>query len=132
MQDVLNRKSVALPASSAAATTAAIDLEGGGGSHLAGKGYLVVRIPATPVLADTKTITVSLTECDTLGGSYTAITGYGTMVVTGATATPGGAATVFKLAVHPHVKRYVKATFTIPATSGDNTAVAATVGIEIP
>ncbi len=131
MQDVLNRKSVALPASSAAATTAAIDLEGGG-AHIAGKGWLVVRIPATPALADTKTITVSLTDCATLGGSYTAITGYGAMVVTGATATPGGAATEFKLAIHPHVKRFVKATFTIPATSGDNTAVAATVGVEIP
>lgn len=130
MRDVLMTKTVALPAAAATATTAALDLEGSGGAHLAGKAYFELEVPATASLVSTKKITVALTECATLGGSYTAAVGYGNTVITGGGS--GGAATKFKLAIHPGTLRYVKGTFSVESGGGDNTAVTATFAVVIP
>lgn len=122
MRDILQTKTVALPSGLATTTTAALDLEG---AQMSGKLFLVADVPATPTLANTKTLTVAITECDTLAGSYTAATGYGNMVITGP-ASGGGVATIFTLAIHPSTKRYVKATFTGQSAGGDLSAVTAT------
>lgn len=131
MRDVLLTKTVALPNAAATTTTAALYLEGGGGAHLAGKAYIGIEVPATPTLANTKTITVAITECATLGGSYTPAVGYGNMVITGP-ASGGGVATKYKLAIHPGTLPYIKATFTGVASGGDTSGVTATFAVVIP
>lgn len=130
MQDVLLKATTALPNGAATTTSASLDLQVGG-SFIAGKASLVVRVPATPTLANTKTLTVAITDCATEGGSYTAVTGYGTMVITGP-ASGGGVATVFRLAPLENLRRYVKVTYTGVASGGDLSAVSAVAGLEIP
>lgn len=124
MQDIKVKTTVAFPSGAATTTSAALDLQGGG-AHVSGQLYLEIIAPATPALADTKTHTFALTECATSGGSYTAVVGYGNMVTTGASSA-GAAAVTYRLAIHPHVKRYVKLTITGITSGGDSSAVSAT------
>lgn len=130
MQDVLLKATTTLPNGAATTTSTALDLHTGG-SFLAGKASLVIRVPATPTLANTKTLVVAVTHSDTSGGSYTAAPGYGTMVITGPSS-GGGVATVFPLAIHEGLKRYVKITYTGESSGGDLSAVSAVAGLEIP
>jgi hypothetical protein len=131
MQDVLLKATTALPNGNATTTSTALDLQAQGGAYIAGKASLWIRVPATPTLANTKTLTVAITDCATSGGSYTAVTGYGRMVITGP-ASGGGPATNFELALHPGLKQFVKVTYTGESSGGDLSAVSAVAAIEIP
>lgn len=120
----------AYPAAGAAASSAALDLGTGGGSGLQG-GVFAFDHPALAALADTKTVTTDLMHCDTAGGTYAVVEGYGNMVLTGAGGA-GVAAKVFRMPIADHVKRFVKMRVTLVASSGDVTASSFTFAIERP
>ena len=123
MQDVKTKTTVAFPSGAATTTSAAVDIQGGG-SHIASRLFFEIQAPATPSLANGSTHTFALTDSATLGGTYTAVEGYGNMVNTGGAS--GGAIKNFRLCVHPHVKRFVKLTITGITSGGDSSAISCT------
>ncbi len=127
--DSTSYRTVALPAAAASAATGYLDLGPGGGRNME-QGILSIALPATPSLANTKSITVTVQECATSGGSYTTVPGYGNLSVTGAGGV-GAAAKTWSLRVHDHVLQFVKVSFAVEASGGDNTAVSATVALEM-
>lgn len=116
------RVSTALPAAAATATpSTALNLGPAGGRNQ-DKLKLQIYVPATPNLANTKTITFKVYDCDTSGGSYTEVEGYGNMIQTGAGGV-GDSADEWILRIHDHVRQYVKVKATVETSGGDNTAV---------
>lgn len=130
MQDVLLKVATALPSGAATTTSTALDLQSGG-KYTAGKASLVFNVPATPTLANTKTLTCAILHCDTVGGSYVAPDGMGPIVITGP-ASGGGVATRYPYPLPENLKRFVKATYTGVASGGDLSAVSATLALEYP
>lgn len=122
-------RTVALPAAGASAVTGALDLGPGGGRNME-QAILTLALPATPSLANTKSVTVTVTECATVGGSYTTVPGYGNMSVTGAGGA-GAAAETWSLRLHDHVLQYVKISVAVEASGGDNTGVTFTASLDI-
>ncbi len=121
-------KSVALNNGAGNVSTSYIDLGPGGGAHIPA-GRFLFRLPLQAALADAGTVTVALMECATSGGTYTAVPGYGTMVVTGAGGA-GAAAADFKMPIAAHVLQYVKAKFT-QVGAGNNSVVSANFAVEL-
>jgi uncharacterized SAM-dependent methyltransferase len=122
-------KTVALPAAGASASTAPLDF----GTALPGpqgKGFdLVVEVPALPSLANTKTATTILQDSAN-GTDYATIPGTGSLVQTGAGGV-GAAAASLRLHLPPRTRRYVRATITVEADGGNNTARTLTMAVEI-
>jgi hypothetical protein len=115
-QAASQRVSLALPAAAANATSNALNLTPQGGRGQ-GSLKLQVSVPAQATLADTKNITFDILDCDTEGGAYTPVEGYGNIKVTGAAAA-GAAAKSFLLRLHDHVRQFVKLKATTDAASG--------------
>jgi hypothetical protein len=122
-------KTVAYPAAAANVSTAALDLGPTGGAGLTG-GQFVFRNPALAALVDAKTVTITLTDCDTLGGTYSAVEGYGNMVLTGAGGA-GAAAKDFRMPIARHVRQFVKANVAVLTGGGTLTASTFTFAIEL-
>ena len=120
MKDTDLIASVALPAANASASTAALDL---GVTYADQLGIVTAELtlPALANLVDDKTVTVSVTDCATSGGSYAAVAGIGNLVVTGAGGN-GSDATTWTLYLPPHTKRYIKAKADVLVGGGNNTA----------
>lgn len=120
--DSNQRVSTALPAAGSTATpSTALDLGVAGGRNQTLL-KLQISVPATANLADTKTITFKVYDCDTSDGTYTEVEGYGNMIQTGAGGV-GDSADEWILRIHDHVRRYVKVKATVEASGGNNTAV---------
>lgn len=128
MKDASLIKTVALPAAAASASTAAIDL-GVPNADQIGVVKVTITLPALPALVDDKTVTVSLTDCATSGGSYTAIPGVGNLVVTGAGGA-GAAAKTWVLYLPPHTKQFLKGKADVLTGGGDNTAKSLTIEVQ--
>jgi len=75
-------KTTTLPAAAATTTSAAIDLSTTSGGLGLTNQRLHIRIPTIPV-ANTKKLTFAVLGSTTLGGSYTAVQGYGNLDLTG-------------------------------------------------
>jgi hypothetical protein len=120
-------KSVALPAAGASASTAAIHF---GTSDLGSACKIKLSLEALPSLVNTKKATVTLTECDTEGGSYTTLETVGNMAVTGPSS-GGSAAKEWELYLPPVHKAYIKAAVAVESAGGDNTAKTLTMAVRI-
>jgi len=87
---------------------------------------LQVTVPATPNLADTKSITFTFQDSADNSTFAAAPTGGVIGTVTGAGGA-GAAATTFKFRIPNNVRRYVNVNAAVAASGGTNTAVSFTV-----
>lgn len=111
----------ALPAAAAANFSDSIDLQVPNvGANLDNMEF-VVSIPATPSLANTKTVTLTLKDSadDT---TFAAIPGVNTLVVTGAGGVGAAAASV-SVKLPPAARRYIRLDAAVEADGGSNIAV---------
>lgn len=131
MKDVLLYKTKALPAAAATATSDTIDLGPQGGAHRGREMQILIEVPATPSLVDTKLITLGITDSAD-DNSFTAVPGYGGMTIAGVATSQGGPATTFKLKIHDHVRRYLRFTAAVESGGGSNIAVSVTYSIVYP
>jgi hypothetical protein len=129
LSDELMKRVKALPAANATAVTDVLDLNAPnvtGGTQM--QIQVRISVPALPNLADTKTFTVTMTDCDTSGGSYTAVANVPVLTMTGVS-TSGAAAKTLNYMLPPGVRQFVKWAGAVQAAGGDNTAVSFTVQI---
>lgn len=117
-------KTTALPAQTATANGASIDLGVTTAAALSEAVQLEISIPATPSLANSQTITATFQDSAD-NSSFAAITGLSTLVATGAGGV-GSAAVSRKVPLPNATRRYVRASYAASATAGDNTAVSGT------
>lgn len=118
MKERTTIKSVALPAAGASASTGAINV---GTSDLGDRLIFGVELEALPNLANTKKASAILEHADTEGGSYSTLETVGNMSVTGPSS-GGSAAKIWELYLPPVHKAWVRATFSVEGSGGDNTA----------
>jgi hypothetical protein len=118
-------KSKALPAAAASASTNSIDL----GQLTQEETYfeVLLTVPATPALVDTKTITFTF-EDSANDSSFAAITGLSTLVTTGAGGA-GAAATSRRVRLPATARRYIRATAAVETGGGSNIAVSFTLAL---
>jgi hypothetical protein len=119
-------KSKALPAAAATSYTDGIDLGqetlGPDGDRMEAE----IAIPATPNLAATKTITARLQDSAD-NETFEDIAALGALTVTGGAA--GGAASSQAFRLPRTTRRYIRASFTVAADGGTNTAVSGTLSL---
>ncbi len=123
MKDINNLVTKALPAAGASASTDPIDLGALtlGPAAIGGLEYHV-KIPALPSLVDAKNVVVEIEDCDTVGGAYASVPGTGNFGVVGAGG-DGSDAVEFRAYLPPGTRQFIRATATVDAAGGDNTAV---------
>ena len=85
---------------------------------------VVVSIPATPSLADTKNITLTLQDSAD-NSTFAAIAAEATLVVTGAGGA-GAAAASRRVKFPPTTRRYVRLSAAVDSAGGSNIAVSTT------
>lgn len=119
--DALSRKSLALPAAGATANTASLDLGSAPGPVPALQVEILVALLTALVATKKITLTLQHSSDNGAGDAFADVPGTGTMVVTGITGN-GAPASLFRLYLPCDVKRYVRATATVEAGGGDNTA----------
>lgn len=127
VQDALLSRSKALPAAGASASTDGIDLEAQSGKQdFLAPVEFEVAVPATPSLVEAKTIIIDIvTDNDVAFGSPKTIID-NIITVTGQAAAAGGLAASEWFRLPTSVERYLRATATVLAAGGDNTAVSFT------
>ncbi len=122
-QDASLTVATALPAAGATAHSNAIDLHEKYGYALEDIEYLL-SIPATPNLADTKNITITV-EDSADGVNFAAVPALATFVVTGAGGV-GAAAASRRFRLPSDARRYLRVSAVVDAAGGGNTAVSFT------
>ncbi len=117
------RKTVtkALPAAGASHNTPTIDMEQVVGGILENVAF-EIAIPATPNLAESKKITVTVQDSAN-DSSYAATDPVIMTTVTGAAAAAGGAAKTVRFRLPPAARRYIQLNLAVEANGGDNTGV---------
>lgn len=126
IQDAALQAVIALPAAGATAVTEGIDLGQTIGGEIEGLN-VVVEIPATATLVDSKAITITLKDsADNI--SFTALAGLAALAVTGVTSN-GSVAFEQRLRLPTATRRYIRAEAAIPADGGDNTATSLTLSV---
>lgn len=126
IQDAALQAVIALPAAGATAVTEGIDLGQTIGGEIEGLN-VVVEIPVTATLVDSKAITITLKDsADNI--SFTALAGLAALAVTGVTGN-GSVAFEQRLRLPTATRRYIRAEAAIPADGGDNTATSLTLSV---
>lgn len=134
MQDADLRVSVALPTSAGTSTSAALDLQTAPLGRGALDAELVIAAPLALGVA-AKTHTYTILECDTLGGSYTAAVGLGSLPVNTAAAGAGTGGSdgfpVYEQRVKLQIatKRFLKLQVVGNSGSGDSSAASVVMGL---
>lgn len=113
-------KVVNLPAAGATAYTPSIKV-GGTGDPILDHVELKAILPATPDLADDKTVTVTVQDSDD-DVTFAAVEELATLVVTGAGGT-GAAAAERAVRLPSTTKPYLRLAAAVQAAGGDNTAI---------
>lgn len=123
--DLNMRRTRALPAAAATASSASVDLSAVEAGPLSASLMEVqIAVPALPALVEDKTVTVTLTDSAD-DSSYDTLATVGNMVITGGSGN-GAAAKTWRLFLPPHTRRYLKLTIAVLTGGGDNTGVTAT------
>jgi len=126
VQDASLNRSKALPAAGASASTDGIDLGVQADEDRVALVEFLVDLPATPALVEAKTIIIDIqTDNDAAFGSPKTIID-NLITVTGAALAAGGPAASERFRVPTTVERYLRATATVLADGGNNTAVSFT------
>lgn len=140
MNDATSVKTLNFPAAAGTATSTALDIKGGelpatGGTGAvtaavrAARVELVYEVPTLAALTNTShSYAISLTHCDTTGGTYTALSG--TLHTVVGVASTGPLAHTKVLILPPDTQRFVKVQIVATATTGDNTAQTLTVRLK--
>ena len=124
LQDYFLKTTKALPAAGATANATAIDLGSVTLGAAAESCELLIELPATPSLADTKKVTITV-EDSADNSSFAAIGGLATLVATGAGGA-GAAATSQRYKLPTTTRRYLRFSAAVEASGGTNTAVSVT------
>lgn len=126
----------ALPAAGANVDSAAVDVRSGAtdlavagadqkityvGNAALERTEVAVVVGAGTALVYTKSATFTIKDCDTEGGSYVAIAGLGTQLVTGYTGN-GNDETELRWKLPSHTRRYIKVNAAVAADAGTVTA----------
>ena len=114
----------ALPAAGATSNSSSLDLGNTPIGAFADLMEVVVSIPATPSLADTKNITLTLQDSAD-NSTFAAIAAEATLVVTGAGGA-GAAAASRRVKFPPTTRRYVRLSAAVDSAGGSNIAVSTT------
>lgn len=123
--DLNMRRTRALPAAGAAASSASVDLSAVEAGPLSASLMEVqIAVPALPALVEDKTVTVTLTDSAD-DSSYDTLETVGNMVITGGSG-DGADAKTWRFYLPPHTRRYLKLTIAVLADGGNNTGVTAT------
>ncbi len=120
MKDANLKVTTALPAAGASNNSAAIDLKTAQAGNIPFVG-LEVYVPATPNLANTKLVTLTVQESDD-NSSWAAAKSVAAVVVTGP-ASGGGVETRQAFNLPLTLKRYIRLNQAVEASGGDSTAV---------
>ncbi len=117
-KDALLLDSKKLPAAGATATTDAIDIEAADG-----KAELALTVEALANLVAEKTVKLTLKECDTADGTFTAVAWAGVQTLTGKT---GNGCDAFeqRIGIPSTAKKFVKLEASADTGAGDNTGAA--------
>lgn len=126
-RDVNVQVTKALPAAAASNASDSIDLGHAYPGRSVEKLELVINLPATPSLADTKTATLTI-EDSADNSSFAAVTGLSTVVATGAGGV-GAAAIERRVKLPSGVRRYIRLAQAVQSAGGDNTGVSTTMGL---
>lgn len=126
LYDLTLQKTTALPAAGTA-SGGTLDLEQAFPDGLTDTFRVLLEVPATTALVDTKTITFTLKDSPD-NSTFAAISGLGTKVTTGAGGV-GAAATSQEWRVPTSVQRYLRVEATVESGGGNNTAVSYTVSL---
>lgn len=128
LRDLSLSKSAALPVAGATSNSAAIDLGSvNPGRTAEGQYELIVELPATPALVDTKTITLVVQDSAD-GAAFANVADLPSIVSTGAGGV--GAAAIERRFTAPFtLRRYIRLNQTVLAAGGDNTAISGSIGL---
>lgn len=121
--------SKALPAANANNTSDSIDLGAAAPGVTLENVDLVIEVPATPSLADTKSHTVKVQDSAD-NASFADVAELATLTRTGAGGA-GAAASARRLKLPPGIRRYIRFYQAVEATGGDNTAVSAKMSLNV-
>ncbi len=127
IQDANLRVTKALPAAGASNQTDPIDLGAAAPGISVENIDLVVDVPATASLADTKTHTLKVQDSAD-GSSFADVALLATQTRTGAGGA-GAAASSYRWKLPPSIRRYIRISQTVEASGGNNTAVSITAGL---
>lgn len=130
MKDARLIKTKALPAANAANYSDSIDLGQTYGGDIQEIG-VEIDLPATPSLADTKVITLTLKDSAD-DSTFAAITGVSTVTATGVATSQGGPAVNRKIRLPQGTRRYIRLDAAVEASGGDNTGVSTTLSVQFP
>jgi len=117
----------ALPAAAATANGASLDLGDIFIGTLADRVEVVVSVPATPSLADTKNATLTLQDSAD-NATFAAIASLAPLIVTGAGGA-GAAAASRRYKLPPGTRRYLRLSSAVDSAGGSNIAVSATLQV---
>lgn len=124
LQDAKLIETKALPAAGASASTDGIDLGAQSGRQaFVAPMEFEVSIPATPDLVEDKTVIIDIEMDETSAFSSATKTHDNIITVTGQAAAAGGVAASKRFRIATDVERYIRATATVLADGGDNTAI---------
>lgn len=127
LQDAALKVTKALPAANANNATDAIDLTVTAPGVSVENIDLVVTVPATASLADTKSHTLKVQDSAD-NSTFADVSLLATQTRTGAGGA-GAAASTYRWKLPPSIRRYVRIYQAVEASGGDNTAVSITAGL---
>ena len=128
LRDTSLAKTKALPAANASNTSDVLDLTSVNPGRTAGDQFeLLVELPATPSLVDTKKVTLTI-EDSADNSTFAAVADLPVITVTGAGGA-GGTAVEHRFTPPASLRRYIRLAQTVEASGGDNTAKSATLSL---
>jgi hypothetical protein len=128
LTDATFKTTKALPAANANNATDSFDLGATSPGISTETVDLLINVPATASLADTKTHTLKVQDSAD-NSSFADVARLATMTRTGAGGA-GAAASEYRLKLPPAVRRYLRVYQAVEASGGDNTAVSITVALK--
>ena len=128
LRDLNLAKTTALPAAGATANSASIDTAFENPGRIAEGPELLVELPATPSLADTKSITLTVQDsADNV--TFAAVADLPVITVGPAAGGTGGAAVERQFKLPIGARRYLRLAAAVEAAGGANSAISSTVSV---
>lgn len=127
IRDTNLKETKALPAAAATNYSDAIDLLDSAPGLKMRNAEIEVALPATPLLVDAKTVTLTLQDSAD-GSSFAAIPTLAPIVATGVS-TSGAAAITRLFKLPENVRRYIRLKQDVLTGGGDNTAISTTLSV---
>lgn len=131
MQDQNLTKVTAFPAAGATSNPTGLDTKTGPVTGpVDGQAQFNIAAPATPSLADTKTIIYTIEHSDSPSSGFAAIPGVANHISTGASGAGAAAVNEFRH-IPKNTKRYIRCTAAVLSAGGDSTALSYTFSVHL-